>query len=89
MALALGVKKGSVLHVGASPLRVLSVQGSNVLVNFGGKDTLVNELERQEVCKDVFLSTAKSKNNDGRTRLVFEAPQEIRIVREPDYVGSN
>lgn len=81
MALALSVKTGCSVKVGDKEVKVVEIHGKSVVVEVSGKRSLVTELERREVLPHVFLSTAKSKNSDGRTRLVFEAPKEIKIMR--------
>jgi hypothetical protein len=91
MALAIGVKKGSRLSVGDIGLEVLEVQGLKALVRLhprAGGDIEVDDQERQQLIPQVFVSTAKSRNNDGRTRLVFEAPESIRILREEEHAHS-
>lgn len=84
MALALAVKKGSVLTVGSFRLEVRDVHGLHVTVacpGYSTKETVLSELERVQVFPDVWMSTSKSKHNDGRTRIVFEAPRSIQIMR--------
>jgi hypothetical protein len=85
MALALAVKKGSKLTVGSHRMEVVAVQGLHVTVacpGYSKVETILSDLERQQVFPDVWMSTSKSKNNDGRTRIVFEAPRIIQIMRD-------
>ena len=84
MALALGIKSGSLIQVGLDLLKVLSVKGTTVEIQLErekGVGLTVSDKERQQVFPDVWVSSAKSKRNDGQTRLVFEAPLSIQISR--------
>lgn len=85
MALAIGVKKGSKLKVGDDLLEVLDVQGLHVTIKMSyhqeGDAIVVTDQCRDKLQNQVFVSTARSANGTGRTRLVFEAPGFIRINR--------
>jgi sRNA-binding carbon storage regulator CsrA len=85
MALAIGVKKGSKLKIGSDTLEVLEVQGLNVTIKMSyhqpGKSLTVTDQMRDKLQNQVFVSTARSSGGAGRTRLVFEAPSQVKIYR--------
>lgn len=85
MALAIGVKKGLVIFVGTERLEVLEVKGLEIHLRMSpeeGGDIWVDDQQATELYPQVMVSTARSKKDDGRTRLVFEAPRSIKITRE-------
>lgn len=83
MALALGVKQGQFLQVGDNRLEVVYVRGLSVGVRpvHGNAPIMLSDKERVEVLRDVFMSTARGKNDDGLTRVLIEAPRSIQITR--------
>lgn len=88
MALAIGVRKGSRIDIAGDVLEVKEIHGLNVSVAVAYPDQLLS-LVVTDQCRDklrnqVFVSTAKSKNGDGYTRLLFEAPAAVKISRLPE-----
>lgn len=81
MALALSVKLGGKVLVGGEEIVVTEIKGMNVSLLAQEKEFTVSDLERKEVLPQVWISTAKSKSTEGGTRLVFEAPRDIKIYR--------
>jgi hypothetical protein len=79
MALSLGVKQGSQISVGGKIVQVKSLTPPSYIVVSvdGGNDIVVSEETRQEILPDVFVMTA----GPDTSRLVFQAPKHIPIVR--------
>lgn len=53
------------------------LSATTVRVEFGGRDVLVTDQQREELMPQVFVSCGVSG------RLAFEAPRSIRIERVP------
>lgn len=92
MALVIGVVAGSRIKItdnGRTYVKMLTVhevRGPLVACYLAGQEMqAVSDLERTEIVADVFVSAARGKNKDGRTRLLFEAPRHIQIKQEPEH----
>lgn len=93
MALILGVKVGSKIYVGDTPIVVTESKerGRKVSVSVqGGKDIVLSEQESVEVMPTVFMSVGTSKKQVSGAenmvpRLVIEAPRSVVILRSELY----
>lgn len=85
MALSLGVSVGSEITIGpVNRLKVLDIiGGTQVKIEVGGNQFLIDDQERQEVLPEVFVSCGLSAPTRGThtSRLAFEAPRSIKIDR--------
>jgi hypothetical protein len=86
-ALSLGVRRGREILIGDRKLVVEEVLGANrVRVVFDGRRILVTDHQKEELMPGVTVQAGMP--NSGRkspeTRLAFEAPRSVKIVRVAD-----
>jgi hypothetical protein len=85
MALVIGVTVNSVIRVGKDTLRIDQIRGTVVRARLqaahGEEEFVFEESFTQEILPTCFVSSARGKNEDGRIRLVFEAPKHITIKK--------
>lgn len=86
MALVLGVVDGSRIYIDDTPLDVVKVFPSSILVELAGVRYSLSKEESVEVYPQVFVSVGVSKKRDvALPRLLFEAPRDIAINRREIY----
>jgi sRNA-binding carbon storage regulator CsrA len=82
MALSLGIKVGSLIHVGEHAVKVLSVSADIIEISVdGGSPVLVTEQKREKILDEVYVSLGVGSTGTG-SRLAFDAPRSIPITRK-------
>jgi len=85
MALALGVRKNDRIYIGNEILTVLAVDfwhgTRSISVEYQGRHFEFDDANFQEIAADVQVS-CDFGGNQSNTRLLFDAPRAIPILRE-------
>lgn len=85
MALCLGVKAGDRISVGVSELVVdaLLTDGT-IFITVENEQYQITDKRREEILPSVFVSCglAASARRDKFSKLAFEAPRSIKIMRQ-------
>ena len=84
MALSLGVHTGSMIKVGSTPIKVVSIDsGDSLRLDVLGESITVTPYNRVEILPEVYVSVGRNANNNPSPRLCFEADRSIPILRLP------
>jgi sRNA-binding carbon storage regulator CsrA len=87
MALNLTVRMHSSVYVNDRPLTVVAVEGDNQVVvrTDDGRLVMLTNDRTVEVYPEVYIGVGLITEEYGGTRLTFEAPKHITILREKHY----
>ena len=90
MALILGVSRGARIYIGDEPLDVVETHGyTSIVVKVAGQTFTLTPEKSIEVLPSVMVSVGMPKGPKLHTysRLVFDAPEEVAILRAELYEG--
>lgn len=90
MPLILGVQRGSRIYIDDEPLDVIETHGyKSIVVKVQGKTFTLTATEATEVLPSVRVSVGMPKGPKTHvySRIVFDAPTEIPILRSEIYEG--
>lgn len=85
MSLAIGVRPGDKIYLNDDPLEVLLMAVGYGKVKFKGEDFVIREDESTKLDSEVRISLGR--NGERVSRILFDAPQSVVILREKLYAG--